>query len=533
MENLQQHKLDNHCPQKSVSDRKFVIFDLDGTLIDSFECVLRCVNKTLAYFDLPKVIISQSSPRNDIELIFSKAKDIIHGKVQWNDFKNTFDSMHLKDCIEDVAINPIANNLLKEYYDKGYSIVIITNKLSVIAEKICNTLFCDFNISIIGRLSVDSIKSDWAYIARKIADLDLSLGNCLVYIGDSEADYRLSKQLSVKFYDIDDLSEIESIQNTQIKIILRRIIIFLNSHSRILLLLSHFLVFCALILALYRCYECYQKWNTIPYNKFNAQLKAVGYISNESYCNLKLYIDAGSLADSSLNKVSCIQIYNSANYTDTILFDSNIDTGCRYLLCNYPERFKTKKSFYFAEYYVTSNIPTDPNKTRDYVGIMESKELTNCYIENPNVLSDSSGTTTSTSGLIAFGKIDQGGIFAVYSNLFNDKPALRSPWDISQSNYQIKFDSHNIRCDTISIEFNGATNFSNMYPTPDKVTMSGLEFFNQNKISEICKNGLKFHSEFIELNEMSTRRTFVLSGIVSLILSILATLILKWWLKLE
>ena len=131
MENLQQNNPDNPCHQKSVSDRKFVIFDLDGTLIDSFECVLRCVNKSLASFDLPNVIISQSSPRNDIELIFNKAKEIIHGKVLWNDFKIVYDSIHLNDCIEGVKINPIANSLLKEYYNKGYTIVIITNKLSV------------------------------------------------------------------------------------------------------------------------------------------------------------------------------------------------------------------------------------------------------------------------------------------------------------------------------------------------------------------------------------------------------------------
>lgn len=94
---------------------------------------------------------------------------------------------------------------------------------------------------------------------------------------------------------------------------------------------------------------------------------------------------------------------------------------------------------------------------------------------------------------------------------------MYSSLDISQSNYIIRFDPQEIKCDTISIEFNGATNFSNMYPSPDKVTMSGIEFVNPNKILEICKNGLRFHSEFIELNEMSARRTFILSGIVSLI----------------
>lgn len=533
MENLQQHNPDNPCHQKSDSDRKFVIFDLDGTLIDSFECVLRCVNKSLASFDLPNVIISQSSPRNDIELIFNKAKEIIHGKVLWNDFKIVYDSIHLNDCIEGVKINPIANSLLKEYYNKGYTIVIITNKLSVIAEKICNTLLCEFNVNIIGRQSVESIKTDWAYIASKIADLDLSLGNCFFYIGDSEADYRLSKQLAVKFYDIDELSEVESIQNAQIKAIFRRITNFLNSHSRIILLLSRILVFGALVLVLYRCYECYQRWNTIPYNKFNAQLNAAGCISNESYCNLRLYIDAGSVTDTAFKRVSSIQIYNSINYTDTIIFDSNIKVGCNYLLHKYSDRFKSSMSFYFVDYSLSSSVATHSINKTEYVGILESTELTNNYIEVPQISSELDGTRVSTSGLVAYGNVYGMGGFDVNLNLFNDKPSLPSPWNISQSNYLIEFSPQRIRCDTISIEFNGAIDFSNMYPSPDKVTMSGIEFVSPDKISEICTHGLRFHAEFIELSGMSAQRTFILSGIVSLILSILATLILKWWIKVD
>lgn len=510
-------------------NRKFVIFDLDGTLIDSFECVLRCVNKALDSYQLPNVILAQSSPRNDIELIFNKAKEIICGKVLWNDFKRTFDSIHIKDCDVGIVVNPIANNLLKEYYDKGNSIVIITNKFSIIAEKICNTLFSNFNLSIIGRQSIDPIKADWAYVARRISDLDLSLGNCLFYIGDSETDCRLSKQLSVRFYDINDLSEVEYIRNTHLKITFRRLINFFNSHNNLFLWVSRICVFSALMMVLYSCYECYQKWNTIPYNEFKAQLKAVGCVSNESFCNLRLYIDAGSASDTTFKRVSSIQIYNSINYSDTVFFDSNIDVGCRYLLHNYSDRFKSSLSFYFAEYSVSSSVVSHPINNTGYVGVLENKKLLTKYIEVPRISSDLDGTQVSTSGLVAFSKISGKGGFDVNSSLLNDRPSLFSPWNISQSNYLIEFDPQGIRCDTISIEFNGAIDYSNMFPSPDKVTMSGIEFVDQNKILEICKHGLRFHSEFIELNGMSAQRTFILSGIVSLILSILATLILKWW----
>lgn len=198
----------------SNDNQKYVIFDLDGTLIDSFECVLRCVNKALASYGLPSVMLPKSSSRKDIELIFNRAKKILQDKVAWDDFKDLFDSIHLNDCIEDIVINPIANNLLREYYDKGYAIVIVTNKLDKITEKICNTLFPDYNILIIGRKSVSSIKSNWDYIAKRIYYLGFSLGSCLCYIGDTETDLRLSGQLSVRFYNINDLSDIKHIKDT-------------------------------------------------------------------------------------------------------------------------------------------------------------------------------------------------------------------------------------------------------------------------------------------------------------------------------
>lgn len=39
--------------------KEYAIFDLDGTLIDSFECICRNTNKALAYFDCPICIDSQ------------------------------------------------------------------------------------------------------------------------------------------------------------------------------------------------------------------------------------------------------------------------------------------------------------------------------------------------------------------------------------------------------------------------------------------------------------------------------------------
>ena len=114
------------------------------------------------------------------------------------------------------------------------------------------------------------------------------------------------------------------------------------------------------------------------------------------------------------------------------------------------------------------------------------------------------------------------------TNLINGKPEMKSSWDITQANYNISFVCENISCDTISIEFYGATIFSNMYPEPDKITMSGVEFTSSEKVDEIIKNGLRFHTEFLELKEMAAIRVFILTALLSLFIALIANAITKW-----
>ena len=48
--------------------KKYVIFDLDGTLIDSFECICRNINKTLQSFDCQICTKSQFEEYRDKDL---------------------------------------------------------------------------------------------------------------------------------------------------------------------------------------------------------------------------------------------------------------------------------------------------------------------------------------------------------------------------------------------------------------------------------------------------------------------------------
>lgn len=277
------------------------------------------------------------------------------------------------------------------------------------------------------------------------------------------------------------------------------------------------------------CLWFFQKWNIIPTHQIEANLSAEGFLSDQSYCNLRLMMNAGSsslVIDSlSGNK---IEIGSYGNYSDTIALDKLYNGKCGYVYRQHPEKFKGKTTFYFLDFLAHTNIKTKP-RNKDCDNMLITDDCTMSYIEKPLLTKDSIGTTAEGSGLLGFSQCGGKGEMLFSTNLINSFPELITTWDISQAIYEVKFTCDKIKCDTISIEFVGATNFSSMHPIPDIITMSGMEFTDSTKISMIQSGGLRFHTEFLQLKEMSARRTFLLSAVLSLLISIIASLLFKFF----
>lgn len=96
-------------------------------------------------------------------------------------------------------------------------------------------------------------------------------------------------------------------------------------------------------------------------------------------------------------------------------------------------------------------------------------------------------------------------------------PSFFDAWDISQKVYRLKLPTIGFS-EVSSLKFDcvGPVKFSDMYPVPDKVTMSSIQFTDKEKIDQIRCYGLNVHVQFEQLKNIQSIRTFIVTSAITL-----------------
>lgn len=286
------------------------------------------------------------------------------------------------------------------------------------------------------------------------------------------------------------------------------------------------------MIIIYVCLYFYLSWSHIPERNITAEVSALGYCSDSSYCNFRINIDAVGMSEQHKSNMydNYVEIRNHTLYTRRIeLPDSFYQIFKPICLAN-EEYLVKMKSFYSLDYDCGATMPAKLPKEQEKETLYTyCSNHTFSYASNPKWKENGTENITYGNGLIAFNDTYGSGYLRFKSNLFNQVPRLWSRWDITQSNVSLYLKCNNIRCDTISLEFFGASLFSEMYPRPDYINMSRIEFTDSIKIKEIISKGLRFHVEFIQLREIAATRTIILTSILSLALSLIGNFIYKYF----
>lgn len=183
-----------------MADKKYIIFDLDGTLIDSFDAVAKACRQVLACHHAGQGLNDgyfETYRSGDLEQMFRDLSEI--AGISNETFRAEYDRQFSKDPVSGLTVIPRGYELLTEAGAGGFGIIILTNRKQEIAEEICDTLFEGKIDFIIGRTDTLPIKPRHVIIDR-LQDLGINpQEQCIKYYGDSVSDFETAKILNVEY----------------------------------------------------------------------------------------------------------------------------------------------------------------------------------------------------------------------------------------------------------------------------------------------------------------------------------------------
>lgn len=183
---------------------ELIIFDLDGTLVDSAKDIMIANNKTLEKFGYKPIsfknvkhIIGQGIRVNIIRSL--KMQDVKINKKKENEMYDFFFSFYKKNLYVKSKIYGGLNSFLKNLKKKGYKLAVCSNKLEVLTKIVLKkTKLLKYFDFVAGGDTFAHRKPHPSVLNNIIKNFKINKNNVL-FIGDSEHDYHSALNSNIKF----------------------------------------------------------------------------------------------------------------------------------------------------------------------------------------------------------------------------------------------------------------------------------------------------------------------------------------------
>ena len=162
------------------------IFDLDGTLIDSAEDISLCLKKTLE-----EIGLEDRMPSDVRKLIGGGVRALLERVIG-----EGFEDWHVKVFRKHYLGNPVVYTrpfpgmpeTISELKDRGYTLLVVTNKMEDLSREILKILGLEkFFSLIVGGDTYEEKKPSPLPILRALEKLGLEPSECLM-VGDTDSD---------------------------------------------------------------------------------------------------------------------------------------------------------------------------------------------------------------------------------------------------------------------------------------------------------------------------------------------------------
>lgn len=176
--------------------RPMILFDMDGTILDSIAGIGTCCNKALAEFDLPQYPIPEydrmvgwGMKRLIINACPADATDELRDAV-----RARYDAIYTEYCHQKGTMYPGIEELLRSLRARGVLTAVLTNKPHQQATPLFHSTFEGLLDEVWGQQEGKPLKPDPAQAIALAESLDAKL---IAYVGDSAVDLQMGAALGV------------------------------------------------------------------------------------------------------------------------------------------------------------------------------------------------------------------------------------------------------------------------------------------------------------------------------------------------
>ena len=181
-----------------ANQKKLVIFDMDGTLVDSSVTIVNAINHVrsklkLVSLDRELILNKVNDPALNPALFFYEVEEFSTEHEQW--FSEYYTNNHEKE----LELYDGIDKLLKELKEKGYALAISTNAYrNSTLESLGHLNILDYFSSIACYDDVGRGKPAPDMLEKNLEDLRLEVKDS-IFIGDSERDLMAANNLKMDY----------------------------------------------------------------------------------------------------------------------------------------------------------------------------------------------------------------------------------------------------------------------------------------------------------------------------------------------
>jgi phosphoglycolate phosphatase len=176
------------------TDEKTVIFDLDGTLLDTLEDLKEAVNFALRSESMPECTLEQVRcyVGNGVRKLMIRAVPEGEDNPRFEEAFAAFTAYYKEHCLDNTKPYPEIMHLLEELRTIGVRTAIVSNKLDPAVKELHKRFFADTIEAAIGEREDTARKPAPDMVNRAIEELGVKREQA-IYVGDSEVDIQTAE----------------------------------------------------------------------------------------------------------------------------------------------------------------------------------------------------------------------------------------------------------------------------------------------------------------------------------------------------